>query len=206
MRALDEYCTCARRTLRMLNRHHAHTRWTSCMNQMGTTRPQQYCALGHVHACIRPHPCAHLTHIRHMWGYGVGVYEGWGFLWNIIINYLNIPLCLLKGIWCLLQISWEWPVLLFKGMVGDLRGHQGQASIAPNEHNGTTLGVPRTHRRHSSTHTWAPWHVWCAPRGHNDTGLGAACLLPMLARGRLKTCVISRLKKPWTQCHSLMGH
>ena len=108
-------------------------------------------------------------------GYGVGVDGGWGLFWNIIYNYLNIPLCLLKQVWCLFQTSWEWFVLLFKGeRVGDLRRHHG-----------TTLGLPRAHRRHSSTHTWAPWHVWRAPCGRNSMGLGAAYLFPMLARGRL---------------------
>ncbi|KAL6332409.1 hypothetical protein AAG906_004985 [Vitis piasezkii] len=39
-------------------------------------------------------------------------------------------------------------------------------------HHGTALGIPRTHERHSSMHTWAPRHVWRAPtcpgHGHLD--------------------------------------
>ena len=54
------------------------------------------------------------------------------FLWNITIIYFNIPLCLLKGVWCLLQTSWEWFVLRFKvGSVGDSREHQGQDLATP---------------------------------------------------------------------------
>ena len=40
--------------------------------------------------------------------------------------------------------------------------------------------------------------------GHNDTGLGMAYLL-MLAQGCLKTCALRQFKKPWAQCHVLMG-
>ena len=54
--------------------------------------------------------------------------------------------------------------MLFKGRgVGDSRGHQGQALTALRGHHDTTLGVSRTHRRHSSMHTWAPRHMWRAP-------------------------------------------
>ncbi|RVW22384.1 hypothetical protein CK203_096042 [Vitis vinifera] len=67
--------------------------------------------------------------------------------------------------------------------VGDSRGYQEKALIAPKGHHGTTLGVPRTHGWHSSTHTWAPQHVWRAPRGSNGTGLNTAYLLPAQARG-----------------------
>ncbi|RVW86184.1 hypothetical protein CK203_046111 [Vitis vinifera] len=71
--------------------------------------------------------------------------------------------------------------------VGDLKGHQGQALTALRRQHGIALGVPRTHRRHSSTHTWAPRHVWHAPRGRNGIGHGVAYLFLALARGCLKT-------------------
>ena len=58
------------------SRTHAHTMSRSCR----------------AHVRTRPHSHAHLAHIMHMWGYGDGANEGWGFLWNIIIIYLNIPL------------------------------------------------------------------------------------------------------------------
>ncbi|KAL6320271.1 hypothetical protein AAG906_005352 [Vitis piasezkii] len=70
--------------------------------------------------------------------------------------------------------------------VGDLKGHQGQALTAPRRQHGIALGVPRTHRRHSSTHTWAPRHVWHAPVA-NGIGHGVAYLFLALARGCLKT-------------------
>ncbi|RVW70978.1 putative disease resistance RPP13-like protein 1 [Vitis vinifera] len=63
--------------------------------------------------------------------------------------------------------------------------HIREALTAPRRHHGTTLGMPRTHGHDSSTHTWAPRHVWCAPRGRNDMGLGAAYPLPAQARGHL---------------------
>ena len=63
--------------------------------------------------------------------------------------------------------------------------HQGKALTAPRGHHGMALGVPKTHRRDSSTHTWAPRHVWCAPCGHNGTGSGVAYLIPTQARGCL---------------------
>ena len=55
--------------------------------------------------------------------------------------------------------------------VGDSRGHHG-----------TTLGMPRTRGWHSSTHTWAPRHVWRAPSGSNGMGPNTAYLLPAQAR------------------------
>ena len=63
--------------------------------------------------------------------------------------------------------------------------HQGKALTAPRGHYGTTLGVPRTHRRHMSIHTWAPRYVSCAPRGRKGTGPGVAYLLPEQAQRRL---------------------
>ena len=66
------------------------------------------------------------------------------------------------------------------------------------------LGVPRTRKWHTSMHTWAPRHVWRAPRGHNSTGPSAAYLLLALARECLKTCAVSPLEQPWAQCHGSM--
>ena len=64
-------------------------------------------------------------------------------------------------------------------MVGDSKeGAPREALIASRGHHDTTLDVPRTHRRDSSTHTWAPRHMWCAPHGRNDMGPGAAYPLP----------------------------
>ena len=63
--------------------------------------------------------------------------------------------------------------------------HQGKALTAPRGHHAIVLGVPRTYKRDLSTHTWAPRHVWCAPRGCNGTGPGVAYLLSTQARGRL---------------------
>ena len=62
-------------------------------------------------------------------------------------------------------------------VVGDSRRHQGKALTAPRGHHGTSLGMPRTHERHSSKHTWAPRHVWCAPCDRNSTGPDAIYLL-----------------------------
>ena len=42
--------------------------------------------------------------------------------------------------------------------------------------------MPRTHRRHSSTHTWAPRHVRCALCGHNGMEPGVTYLFPVLAQ------------------------
>ncbi|RVX00463.1 hypothetical protein CK203_037018 [Vitis vinifera] len=63
------------------------------------------------------------------------------------------------------------------------QGHQGKALTAPKGHHGTTLGIPRTHERHSSMHTWAPRHVWRAPCRHNGTEHGSTYLLLVLTRG-----------------------
>ena len=70
--------------------------------------------------------------------------------------------------------------------VGDSNEHQGKTLTTPIGHHGTTLGVLRTHRWHSSTHTWTPRHVWCVPYGRNGMGLGTAYLLPTLAQGHLR--------------------
>ena len=65
--------------------------------------------------------------------------------------------------------------------VGDSRGHQGQTLTTLKRDYGMALGVPRTHERHYSTHTWASRHVWCAPRGCNDMKLGVTYLFHALA-------------------------
>ena len=202
----DVDCTCVRRashahqidTMRTLEKHHVAAKRAPRAHQTSIVHTQHSHTPGHAHARTS----------GHMWSYEVGANERWGFLWNIIINYLNIQLCLLKGVWCFLHTSWEWPIMLFKGegRVGDSRGHQGQALVKPNEHHDTALGVPRTLRWHSNTHTWVPRHVWCASRGRNCTGPGAAYIFPVLSRGHLKACAVNQLEKLWAQCHHTSGH
>ena len=112
--------------------------------------------------------------------------------------------------WYLLQKKWKRPILLFKGEgggVGDSKeGAPREALTTPRGHYGTTLGMPRTHGRDSSMHTWAPQHVWCALHGRNGTGPGTTYPLPAQARGCPKPCAVSQLRKPWAQCHGLMRH
>ncbi|RVW60187.1 hypothetical protein CK203_088216 [Vitis vinifera] len=60
-----------------------------------------------------------------------------------------------------------------------------EALTAPRGHHGKALGMPRTHGRDLSTYTWAQRHVWCAPRGRNSTGPGAAYPLSVQVRGHL---------------------
>ena len=58
-----------------------------------------------------------------------------------------------------------------------------------------TLGVPKTLGWHTSTHTWAPQHVWCAPHGRNNTRLSANYFFFTLAQGRLKVSCIELVRK-----------
>ena len=56
------------------------------------------------------------------------------------------------------------------------------------------------------THTWAPRHVWCAPRGRNGLGAWRDLSPPRTGTRAPKPCAMSQLRKPWAQCHGLMGH
>ena len=212
---LDTHCGRARHALHTYRGRARQAPCAHCVCTRQAPRARQTsitCTLDKHYVRAWQAPRKHQVYV----GYRVGADGGWGLFWNIIYNYLNIPLCFL-------QTSWEWPVLLFK------EGKGGRwLKEAPRGNHGTTFGVPWTHGWHSSTHTWAPRHVWCAPRDCNPAlAQGHLSLVQRasyrshetnamvrwgtrriassspwwlcMAQGRNALC--TRKEEPWTQCH-----